>query len=69
MSPLGKTIVWCALGEGIILALLFVLTRSLAGATLISAGILGPVSFWLGPLILQHEKAKAQTSGVRNRPV
>lgn len=36
----------------------FWLTKSLAGALLLSVGLLGPASAWMGPLILHHYKAK-----------
>lgn len=58
LGPLGKTIAWCVLGEVLILALLLTLTSSLAGALLLSLGLLGPVSAWAGPLILQHYRAR-----------
>lgn len=57
LGPLGKTIAWCVLGEAVILALMFALTSSLAGALLLPLGLLGPVSAWVGPLILQHYRA------------
>lgn len=58
LSPLGKTITWCVLGECLLVALTFWLTKSLAGALLLSFGLLGPASAWMGPLILHHYKAK-----------
>ncbi|WP_374581193.1 hypothetical protein [Pseudoduganella sp.] len=58
LSPLGKTITWCVVVEVLIVALAFWLTKSLAASLLLAFGLLGPASVWVGPLILQHYKAK-----------
>ena len=62
LSPLGKTITWCVVGESLLAACAFWLTKSLAGALLLSLGLLGPASAWVGPLLLHHYRAREKLS-------
>jgi hypothetical protein len=58
-SPMQKTLLTCAVMEGVLFFLLFAITRSALSAVVCSAAFFGPASAVFGPSILRHFKAAA----------
>ncbi len=54
LGPRGRTIVWCAVVELVVVGLLGSLLHSLALGLAVSVGVIGPVSLWLAPALLAH---------------
>ncbi len=56
-SPMQKTLLTCALMEGVLFLVLFIVTRSSLSAIVCSVGFFGPASIVFGPAILRRFKA------------
>jgi len=61
MSPLVKCIAACMLAELLLLAVFGAITHSLVSAATCSAALGGPVSVWLGPMLLRRFRARARS--------
>lgn len=62
MSPLVKCMAACVLAELVLLSLFGAITHSLISAATCSLGLGGPLSVWLGPLLLRRFRAQVQTA-------
>lgn len=59
LGPWGRTLLCCAAAEALAWGLLAELTGSAPAGLAISAGLLGPASVWLAPLLLRRFRRAA----------
>jgi len=65
MSPFWKSVLACALAEAAAIVLLTAYTHYLPAAVFCSVAFLGPISVWLGPILLKHYRRASYANTAR----